>query len=75
MQYELRELQQRLGITFVFVTHDQERNLRHGDWIFVMNDGGCQSGTPVDDIYDEPILLLPLLVSQISCLVPWLKTT
>ncbi len=55
MQYELRELQQRLGITFVFVTHDQEEALAMSDWIFVMNKGAIvQSGTPVD-IYDEPI--------------------
>ena len=55
MQYELRELQKRLGITFVFVTHDQEEALAMSDWIFVMNDGEIvQSGTPVD-IYDEPI--------------------
>lgn len=55
MQYELRELQQRLGITFVFVTHDQEEALAMSDWIFVMNEGKIiQSGTPVD-IYDEPI--------------------
>lgn len=55
MQYELRELQQRLGITFVFVTHDQEEALAMSDWIYVMNEGEIvQSGTPVD-IYDEPI--------------------
>lgn len=55
MQYELRELQQRLGITFVFVTHDQEEALAMSDWIFVMNEGVVvQSGTP-KDIYDEPI--------------------
>ncbi|KXT76553.1 Putrescine transport ATP-binding protein PotA [Streptococcus sp. DD12] len=55
MQYELRELQQRLGITFIFVTHDQEEALAMSDWIFVMNNGEIvQSGTPVD-IYDEPI--------------------
>lgn len=55
MQYELRELQQRLGITFVFVTHDQEEALAMSDEIFVMKDGKIlQSGTPVD-IYDEPI--------------------
>ena len=63
MQYELRELQQRLGITFVFVTHDQEEALAMSDWIFVMNEGVVvQSGTP-KDIYDEPInTLLTLLV-------------
>lgn len=55
MQYELRELQQRLGITFIFVTHDQEEALAMSDIIFVLNNGQIeQSGTPVD-IYDEPI--------------------
>ncbi|WP_317636600.1 ABC transporter ATP-binding protein [Xylocopilactobacillus apicola] len=55
MQYELRELQQRLGITFLFITHDQEEALAMSDFIFVINAGEIlQSGTPVD-IYDEPI--------------------
>lgn len=55
MQYELRELQQRLGITFIFVTHDQEEALAMSDEIFVMHQGKIQqSGTPID-IYDEPI--------------------
>ena len=55
MQYELRDIQRRLGITFIFVTHDQEEALAMSDWIFVMNKGHIvQSGTPVD-IYDEPI--------------------
>ncbi|MCG7334219.1 ABC transporter ATP-binding protein [Sporosarcina sp. ACRSM] len=55
MQYELRELQQRLGKTFVFVTHDQEEALAMSDEIFVINKGEIQqSGTPID-IYDEPI--------------------
>ena len=55
MQYELRDLQQRLGITFIFVTHDQEEALAMSDEIFVINKGHIvQSGTPVD-IYDEPI--------------------
>ncbi|SDZ30502.1 ABC transporter ATP-binding protein [Thermoactinomyces sp. DSM 45892] len=55
MQYELRELQRRLGITFVFVTHDQEEALAMSDEIFVLNEGNIeQSGTPTD-IYDEPI--------------------
>ncbi|WP_019914834.1 ABC transporter ATP-binding protein [Paenibacillus sp. HW567] len=55
MQYILREMQQRLGITFIFVTHDQEEALAMSDWIFVMNGGLIeQSGTP-NDIYDEPI--------------------
>ncbi|MER1955823.1 MAG: ABC transporter ATP-binding protein [Solibacillus sp.] len=55
MQYELRELQQRLGKTFIFVTHDQEEALAMSDEIFVLSHGEIkQSGTPVD-IYDEPI--------------------
>ncbi len=55
MQYELREMQRRLGITFVFVTHDQEEALAMSDEIFVLNNGQIQqSGTPMD-IYDEPI--------------------
>ncbi|MGN1401947.1 MAG: ABC transporter ATP-binding protein [Bacillus sp. (in: firmicutes)] len=55
MQYELRELQRRLGITFIFVTHDQEEALAMSDVIFVLNNGNIeQSGTPLD-IYDEPI--------------------
>lgn len=55
MQYELRELQQRLGITFIFVTHDQEEALAMSDEIFVLDKGKIQqSGTPID-IYDEPI--------------------
>lgn len=55
MQHELRELQQRLGKTFVFVTHDQEEALAMSNKIFVLNDGEIQqSGTPVA-IYDEPI--------------------
>ncbi|MCM3586667.1 ABC transporter ATP-binding protein [Mesobacillus maritimus] len=55
MQYELRDLQKRLGITFIFVTHDQEEALAMSDEIFVLNKGKIQqSGTPTD-IYDEPI--------------------
>lgn len=55
MQYELRELQRRLGITFIFVTHDQEEALAMSDEIFVLNKGKImQSGSPTD-IYDEPI--------------------
>lgn len=41
MQYELRELQQRLGITFVFVTHDQKKRRGYERLDFVMNDGDC----------------------------------
>ena len=54
MQFELREIQKKLGITFIFVTHDQEEALAMSDEIFVLNEGKIQqSGSPVD-IYDEP---------------------
>ena len=55
MQLELKRIQRESGITFIFVTHDQEEALAMSDEIFVMNAGQIQqSGTPMD-IYDEPI--------------------
>lgn len=54
MQYELKEMQRRVGITFVFVTHDQEEALTMSDTIVVMDKGVIQQiGTPMD-IYNEP---------------------
>lgn len=54
MQYELIRLKEELGITFVFVTHDQEEALTMSDTIVVMNKGYIQQiGTP-EDIYNEP---------------------
>ena len=54
MQFELKNMQQRLGITFVYVTHDQEEALSMSDTIVVMKDGRIQQiGTPID-IYNEP---------------------
>ncbi|MGL5041691.1 MAG: ABC transporter ATP-binding protein [Culicoidibacterales bacterium] len=54
MQYELKEIQRKLGITFIFVTHDQEEALTMSDRIIVLNNGVIQqNGTPVD-IYNEP---------------------
>ena len=54
MQYELKELQRRAGITFIFVTHDQEEALTMSDTIVVINNGLIQQvGTPID-IYNEP---------------------
>lgn len=54
MQIELKKMQQKLGITFVFVTHDQEEALTMSDTIIVMNKGKIQQmGTP-QDIYNEP---------------------
>jgi len=54
MQLELKRMQQMLGITFIFVTHDQEEALTMSDIIVVMKDGFIQQiGTP-RDVYDEP---------------------
>lgn len=54
MQNELKEIQQATGITFVYVTHDQEEALAMSDTIVVMDEGVIQQiGTP-EDIYNEP---------------------
>ena len=54
MQNELKALQRKLGITFIFVTHDQEEALTMSDRIVVMRDGKIeQDGTP-REIYEEP---------------------
>ena len=54
MQVELKSIQQRLGITFIFVTHDQTEALSMSDHIVVMNEGKIQQiGSPID-IYNEP---------------------
>ena len=54
MQVELKKIQQRTGITFVFVTHDQEEALSMSDTVVVMDKGEIQQiGTP-QDIYNEP---------------------
>ncbi len=54
MQLELKKIQKRVGITFIYVTHDQEEALTMSDTIVVMDQGVIQQiGTPVD-IYNEP---------------------
>ncbi len=54
MQNELKNIQKALGITFVFVTHDQEEALSMSDTVVVMNEGKVQQiGSPID-IYNEP---------------------
>ena len=54
MQIELKRIQQQVGITFVYVTHDQEEALTMSDTVVVMNEGRIQQiGTP-QDIYNEP---------------------
>ncbi len=55
MQIELKQIQQNLGIAFVYVTHDQEEALSMSDTVVVMKDGKiAQMGTP-QDIYNEPV--------------------
>lgn len=54
MQLELKSMQQRLGITFIFVTHDQEEALTMSDTIVVMKDGTIQQIGDPKTIYDEP---------------------
>lgn len=54
MQLELKQLQNQLGIAFVFVTHDQEEALTMADRIVVMNAGRIEQVGPGDHIYDHP---------------------
>lgn len=55
MQKELKAIQKRLGITFIYVTHDQEEALSMSDRVVVMDKGKIQQiGTP-EDIYNEPV--------------------
>ena len=55
MQFELKAMQQRLGISFIYVTHDQEEAMTMADRIGVMHDGRLlQIGTP-EEIYDQPV--------------------
>ena len=54
MQYELMRLKEELGITFIYVTHDQEEALTMSDKIVVMNQGYIQQMGSPEDIYNEP---------------------
>lgn len=63
MQLELKEMQQKLNTTFIYVTHDQEEALTMSDTVIVMNEGEIQQiGTP-QNIYNEPKMLLLLTLS------------
>ncbi len=83
MQDELKALQKRLGLTFVFVTHDQHEALSMADSLAVFNEGRiAQIGTP-QDIYDRPAtrfvadfvgssnVLPPALTQQLGCPAEW----
>lgn len=54
MQYELKRIQQEVGITFIFVTHDQEEALTMSDKIVVMKNGEIQQVSTPQEIYNEP---------------------
>ena len=54
MQYELKKLKEELGITFIYVTHDQEEALTMSDHIVVMNQGYIQQEGSPETIYNEP---------------------
>ena len=54
MQNELKRIQQQMGITFIYVTHDQEEALTMSDTVVVMDKGRIQQIGPPEDIYNEP---------------------
>ncbi len=54
MQFELKEMHKKLGITFIYVTHDQEEALTMSDKIVVINEGKIQQIGNPEDIYNEP---------------------
>jgi putative spermidine/putrescine transport system ATP-binding protein len=54
MQIELKRIQQEVGITFVYVTHDQEEALTMSDRIAVFNEGGIEQVGPPNEVYERP---------------------
>ena len=70
LRWELRAMQQRLGMTFVYVTHDQEEALSLSDWVAVMREGKVeQAGTPWDIYYRPRTAFLADFVGAVN-LVP-----
>ncbi len=55
MQHELKRIQAEIGITFIFVTHDQEEALTMSDTVVVMNEGIIQQIGKPEDVYNEPV--------------------
>ena len=69
LRWELRSLQQRLGMTFVYVTHDQEEALAMSDWVAVMNGGRVeQAGAPWDIYYHPRTEFLADFVGSVNLL-------
>jgi len=54
MQFELKQIQQEVGITFVYVTHDQEEALTMSDRVAVFNEGGIEQIGPPNEVYEKP---------------------
>ena len=54
LQIELKRIQESVGITFVYVTHDQEEALAMSDRVAVMNDGQIEQLAPPQEVYDRP---------------------
>jgi spermidine/putrescine transport system ATP-binding protein len=70
LQVELKALQETLGITFVFVTHDQEEALTMSDRIAVMNGGRVEQSGPPQIMYEEPATLFVADFLGVSNLIP-----
>ena len=70
LQVELKTLQETLGITFVFVTHDQEEALTMSDRVAVMNGGRVEQSGPPQEMYEEPATLFVADFLGVSNLVP-----
>ena len=70
MQIELKQIQREVGITFVYVTHDQEEALTMSDRIAVMNDGVLQQVGSAEDVYERPVNAFVAQFIGISNLIP-----
>jgi len=70
LQVELKTLQTEIGVTFVFVTHDQEEALTMSDRVAVMNNGRVEQAGPPQAIYEEPATLFVADFLGVSNLIP-----
>jgi spermidine/putrescine transport system ATP-binding protein len=70
MQIELKQIQREVGITFVYVTHDQEEALTMSDGIAVMNNGVIEQIGSAEDVYERPVNAFVAQFIGISNLVP-----
>ena len=70
LQVELKSLQSEIGVTFVFVTHDQEEALTMSDRIAVMNGGRVEQAGPPQAVYEEPETLFVADFLGVSNLIP-----